>query len=87
MSDFPRSIRVSYTENRSAGLVAVVSADLPGLMTVATSLQEAEERTPRAIAQIIHAQYGVQVSVTRHEDDGTGGFSAIGERVMELHAA
>jgi predicted RNase H-like HicB family nuclease len=87
MADFPTCVKISYKENKRVGLVAAVSADLPGLMAVGTSMEEADARVPAAIAQIIEAQYGVSVDVKLFEDSDDDGFSPVGEKLMELRAA
>jgi predicted RNase H-like HicB family nuclease len=88
MAVYPTHVRVQLQRDTKSGLFAAVSDDLPGLMTVASTIEEVERRLPAAIAQLVEAQYGalvrVNVEPTEHEDR----FASLAEpRVVELHAA
>lgn len=88
MAAFPERIRLAYKESKRAGLFAAVSDDLPGLMTVAPTIEEVDRRVTGAIAQLVKAQYGVDIVVTLHDaDEDADDFKPLGERTMELHAA
>jgi predicted RNase H-like HicB family nuclease len=88
MAQFPHKIRVTLERNGKAGLFAAVSPELPGLMTVAKTIDEIEERLPAAIAQLIKAQYGADVSVEVVANGAGGDFKSLADpRIIELRAA
>lgn len=88
MANFPNQIRVELQRNAKAGLFAAVSQDLPALMTVASSIEEIEQRLPAAISQIIKAQYGADVEVDVRDVDAGNDFKSLADpRVLELRAA
>lgn len=87
MAAFPTEVRVHLQRDSKSGLFAAVSDDLPGLMTVAATIEEIEARLPAAIAQLVEAEYGTSVRVNI-ELTGEGGFRSLAEpRVAELQAA
>lgn len=89
MPQFPTEVRIYLRRSRKTGLFAAVSDDLPGLMTVAHTIEEIEERLPPAIQQLIKAQYDQDVEVHLEDtDDGSDDFKSLSDpRVAELHAA
>jgi predicted RNase H-like HicB family nuclease len=88
MAAFPKEVRIHLERDVQTGLFAALSDDLPGLMTVATTIEEIEQRLPAAIAQLVEAQYGTQVAVTLEPTDTDDGFAPLAEpRVAELRAA
>ncbi len=87
MQNYPKEIRINLLRQKKSGLIAAVSEDLPGLMTVGTSIDEIEERLPFAIQQIIAAQYGEHVNLTLYPADDDD-FSPLSEpRIFGLEAA
>jgi predicted RNase H-like HicB family nuclease len=87
MAAYPTEVRVHLQRDSGSGLFAALSDDLPGLMTVASTIEEIEQRLPAAIAQLVETQYGAAVRVTL-EAEGDAGFKSLAEpRVAELHAA
>ena len=87
MANFPERVRIAYKHNKRSGLYAAVSDDLPGLMTVAKTIDEVDTRVPGAIAQIVEAQYGVAVEVVMRDGDDDDFRSLSEPRLMELRAA
>jgi predicted RNase H-like HicB family nuclease len=86
MAAFPTEVKIHLQRDRQSGLFAALSDDLPGLMTVAATIEEIERRLPAAIAQLVEAQYGAHVRVTIESEDE--GFRSLAEpRVAELRAA
>ncbi len=85
MRRHPETVRISLSRNKAAGLLAASSPDLPGLLVVAGTMDEIDDRLPAAIAQIVEAQFDVRVRVEAIQASGAG-FSPI-ERVIELAAA
>lgn len=87
MSKFPSRVSVRLMHQHKTGLFAAVSDDLPGLMTIADSIEEVDRRLPASIAQVIQAQYGQRVEVVL-EDDFDDDFQPLdAPRVLELRAA
>lgn len=86
MRSYPETVRISLSRNRAAGLIAASSPDLPGLLVVAGTMDEIDDRLPSAIAQIVEAQFSVKVRAEPIESSDVG-FAPIVERVMELAAA
>jgi len=84
---YPTTIRVGLLRSRKTGLIAAVSDDLPGLMTVGKTIEDIEERLPAAISQLIKAQYDADVEVELVDGDDEGFFSLGEPRILELHAA
>lgn len=87
MSSYPTEVRINLQRDLKTGLFAAISEDLPGLMTVAATIEEIERRLPSAVAQLVEAQYGAQVRVNIEPNDGEGFKSLADPRVVELHAA
>lgn len=84
MTAFPKEVRIHLERDTQTGLFAALSKELPGLMTVARTIEEIEERLPAAIAQLVHAQYGANVRVNIEPVDD-GGFLPLAEpRVAAL---
>ena len=85
---YPQSIRIYLRHQAKSGLFAAVSDDLPGLMTVADSIEEIRRRLPSAIQQLIKAQFDENVSVALRDDEGDDDFISLREpKVAELRAA
>lgn len=88
MAAFPKEVRIHLERDTETGLFAALSRDLPGFMTVAKTIEEIEQRLPGAIAQIVAAKYGIQVSVSIEPSEDEAGFASLAEpRVAELRAA
>lgn len=88
MAEFPSEIRIGLMRSAKAGLFAAESVDLPGLLTVAPTIDEIERQLLGDIRALIYAQYGVDVTVEFIEEAGPGGFLPLSEpRVAELRAA
>lgn len=64
---YPAEVRIQLLRSKETGLIAAVSDDLPGLMTVGTEIEEIQRRLPTAIAEIISVQFGVDVDVRLEE--------------------
>lgn len=73
MTAFPKEVRIHLERDTRTGLFAALSNELPGLMAVATTIEEIEERLPAAVAQLVRAQYGAAVNVNIEPID-RGGF-------------
>jgi predicted RNase H-like HicB family nuclease len=88
VAGFPTTVRIHLERDTQTGLFAALSRDLPGLMTVAKTIEEIEDRLPGAISQLVAAKYGVEVAVTIEPTEDEGGFASLAEpRVAELRAA
>lgn len=88
MSRIPSKIAIDIQRNAVAGLFAAISDDLPGLMVVGTSIEEVEERLPAAVAQLIKAQYGVDVHAETLDGKTANQFKPLCDaRIVELVAA
>jgi hypothetical protein len=88
VSEFPREIRLELLSSTRAGLLAVVSDDLPGLMVVAETFEELTRRLPVSVAQLIKAQYGVDVTVEFCDEYDDSDFKSLSTaHLVEARAA
>lgn len=88
MAEFPSEIRIDIRRNRATGLIAAVSDDLPGLLTVGRDIAEIERRLPPSIAALIKAEFGVNVVVEMADGDNSGTeFTSLSTAHIQLQAA